>query len=135
MAELIRALNRCAEGRPALWRGDTDPSAFSWLDVDDAEHSTYAFVRWDTDGDGAVVCVANWTPVPRPGHRLGVPWAGDWEVVLDTDESRFWGSGHRGTTDGTLCAEPVMWQGQDQSVQVDLPPLAMVWFAARRPAP
>ncbi|MEY2974817.1 MAG: hypothetical protein RIR49_1237 [Actinomycetota bacterium] len=132
VAELIRVLNHVADERPALWRGDTDPSAFGWLDVDDAEHSTFAFVRWDTGGDGAVVCVANWTPVPRSGHRVGVPSAGEWEVVLDTDQSRFWGSGHRSPASVVLRAESIPWQGHEQSVQFDLPPLAMIWLADSR---
>lgn len=129
---LLRSLNGVAAAHPALWRRDTDPAAFTWLDVDDAEHSIFSFLRWD-GGDAAVVCVANWTPVPRPGHRLGVPWAGDWRVLLDTDDGRFWGSGHRGDGPSTVTAGDIAWQGHGHSVQIDLPPLAMVWLAADRP--
>lgn len=133
VGDLVRTLNSVAASHPALWRRDSDPTAFAWLDVDDAEHSIFSFLRWDDDGGSAVVCVANWTPVPRPGHRLGMPWAGDWRVVLDTDEGRFWGSGHRGRGPTTIAAGDIAWQGHGHSVQIDLPPLAMVWLAADRP--
>ena len=89
-------MNRCADAWPALWRRDTDPAGFQWLDADDAEHSMYSFLRWDDHGVAAVACIANFTPVPRPGYRVGLPWGGEWEVVLDTDAATWWGSGHRG---------------------------------------
>jgi 1,4-alpha-glucan branching enzyme len=129
--ELVQHLNHTADRWPALWRRDDDPGGFQWLDPDDAEHSIYAFLRWDEDGRTAVACLANFTPVPRYGYRLGVPWGGSWEVVADTDETRFWGSGARGTAT-PLDATAGDWQGQPWSVIVDLPPLAVLYVAAAR---
>ena len=69
-----------ADEWPALWRRDDEPGGFQWLDADDADHSIYAFVRWDTDGADAVVCIANFTPLPAtrlPGRAaLGRRLAG-----------------------------------------------------------
>ena len=74
--ELVRALNRVAAEWPALWQQDHVPWGFQWLDADDADHSMYSFLRWSADGREVVACVANMTPVPREGYRVGLPWAG-----------------------------------------------------------
>jgi len=130
--ELVRRLNGAAARHAPLWERDDDPTSFEWLEVEDADHSVYALLRWAGDGRAAVAAVANWTPVPRPGYRLGVPWGGEWQVLLDTDADEFWGSGARGTST-SATAEPIPWQGRDHSLVVDLPPLAMVWFGADAP--
>jgi 1,4-alpha-glucan branching enzyme len=130
--DLVVHLNRVADGWPALWRRDSEPGGFQWLDADDAEHSMYAFVRWDLDGVAAVACVANFTPVPRPGYRVGLPWGGDWEIVLDTDDAAWWGSAHRGAqTTVTASDEPA--QGCSSSGVLDIGPMSIVWLAARSP--
>ncbi|MEI6495828.1 MAG: 1,4-alpha-glucan branching protein GlgB [Actinomycetota bacterium] len=131
--DLVGTLNATAVQWPALWECDRDPAGFEWLDANDADHSVYAFVRWAARGAHAVVCIANFTPVPRPGYRVGVPWQGRWDVVLDTDDARFGGSAFGGTGATTLVSDPLAWQGQPASVVVDLPPLAAIWVAAHRP--
>jgi 1,4-alpha-glucan branching enzyme len=134
VSDLIGVLNTAADQWPAVWERDHDASSFEWLDADDAEHSVYSFLRWANHGLHAVVCVANLTPVPRPGHRIGVPWAGDWQVVVDTDAAWCGGSGYRGTG-STVAADSAMpWQGRPASVQVDVPPLGVLWLAAERPS-
>ena len=90
--DLLREVNRLEAEYPALWRLDHSPDGFRWIEANDADHSSYAFVRKGDDGDDAVVCAANLTPVPRHGCRLGVP-EGRWRVVLNTDDARWWGSG------------------------------------------
>jgi 1,4-alpha-glucan branching enzyme len=131
--DLLAELNRIADECPALWRRDTDPAGFQWLDADDAAHSLFAYLRWDVGGAAAVVGIANFTPVPRPGYRVGLPWGGPWEVVLDTDDPAWWGSGHRGGAVAvTGTAEP--WQQLGSSAVVDVGPMSVVWLAARSPA-
>lgn len=129
---LICDLNRAMDLEPALWTRDTDPTAFEWLEVADAEHSIYAFLRWSTDGTSALIGIANWTPVPRPGYRVGLPWGGEWSVILDTDDPRYWGSGHRGGQTSVQAHEEP-WQGRSRSASIDIPPLAMVWLSASAP--
>jgi 1,4-alpha-glucan branching enzyme len=131
--ELLRDLGRLAHDWSAMSDRQHDASSFQWLDADDAEHSVYAFLRWGVEGGDAMVCVANLTPVPRAGYRVGVPWAGTWQVIVDTDEGRFGGSGHRASAPQWLEAGTPLWQGQSASVVLDVPPLAVVWLAARRP--
>ena len=98
--DALQTINAACDAWPALWRRDDEPGGFQWLDANDADHSLYAFVRWDTDGADAVVCIANFTPLVRGGYRVGLPWAGEWKVILDTDMAAFWGSGHRGAGAG-----------------------------------
>ncbi len=133
VTELVGALNAAADRWPAVWERDADAGSFEWLDADDAEHSVYSFVRWADHGLHAVVCIANFTPVPRPGHRVGVPWDGDWQVVIDTDAAWCGGSGYRGVATAVPADPSLAWQGRPASVQVDLPPLAVLWLAAERP--
>lgn len=131
--QLVRHLGHTVGQWSGVWAREHDATAFAWLDADDAAHSVYAFLRWGLDGADAVVCVANLTPVPRPGYRVGVPWAGSWQVVVDTDEVRFGGSGYRASSPEWLEAGTLPWQGQPASVVMDVPPLAVVWLAIRRP--
>ncbi len=132
--DLVAALDAAADSWPAVWERDDDPAGFEWLDADDAEHSVYAFARWAIDGLHAVVCIANFTPVPRPGYRVGLPWPGEWEVVVDTDAAWCGGSGSRGGETVVRAELAMPWQGRPVSAQLDLPPLGVVWLAAHRPA-
>ena len=128
-ATLVRELNRLSELHAALWVHDTNSDGFEWLDAGDAEHSIYSFLRHGRPNDASVAVTANWTPVPRHGYRLGVPTGGNWQVVLDTDATQFWGGGLRdgshSPTVMTAAAQPA--QGQPCSIEIDLPPLAMLW--------
>ena len=78
-------------------------------------------------GDAAVACIANFTPVPRPGYRVGLPWSGEWQPVLDTDAAAWWGSGRR--TAGPIAADDEPWQSQRSSAVVDVGPMSMLWLA------
>ncbi len=131
--DLLADLNGVAAEWPALWERDHEPTGFQWLDADDAEHSVYGFLRWGHAGASAVACVANFTPVPRPGYRVGLPWAGEWDVLLDSDAPAYGGSGYRGGVAAVTSTTETRWQHQPASAVVDLPPLGVIWLAARRP--
>ena len=124
--ELLVTLNAIAAAEPALWTGDHAAGSFQWLDADDAEHSIYAFIRHGVDAK--VICIANFTPVPRRGYRVGAPVAGEWQVVMDTDGHRFGGSSYRGDVAAVQATSEVAWQGQANSMVVDLPPLGVLWL-------
>ncbi len=124
--DLLRELNAVEAGHAALWSGDTTPAGFAWLDANDRDSSVYAFMRLGSGGvTGVVACVANLTPVPRHGYRIGLPVPGRWDDVLNTDEERWGGTGvvqPEVHTDGTP------WQGQPDSAVLTLPPLAVRWL-------
>jgi 1,4-alpha-glucan branching enzyme len=130
--ELVRALNRVAAEWPGLHEQDHVPWGFQWLDADDAAHSVYAFLRWSADGNEVVACGANMTPVPREDYRIGLPWAGEWQVLLDTNATYFGGSGQGGSR-AVWAGDDEPHQGQPASAFLTLPPLAVVWLGARQP--
>jgi 1,4-alpha-glucan branching enzyme len=122
---LVRDLNRIYRATPALHVNDCRPEGFQWLEANDAEHSVYAWVRRGGPGDPAVVAVVNMTPVERR-WRLGLPAAGAWAEVLNTDAAVY-GGGNRGNLGGVV-AEAVPWHGQAQSAHVTLPPLSAIYL-------
>ena len=126
--ELVKAVNHVSQSHPALWERNHEPGGFQWLDADDADHSVYAFLRWSGDSRQVVACIANMTPVPREGYVVGLPWVGEWAVLLDTNATYFGGTGHHGTS--VALAERMPYQGQPASARLDLPPLSVVWLGS-----
>jgi 1,4-alpha-glucan branching enzyme len=123
---LVRDLNRLYRDEPALWELDSDPSGFWWLEPNDADDNVVAFARQSRGGERVLVFVANLSPVPREGYRLGLPRACRWKEALNTD-STFYGGSDVGNLGG-VEPEPVPWHGQQFSALVTLPPLAAVWL-------
>jgi 1,4-alpha-glucan branching enzyme len=127
--DLVRDLNRVYRSQPALWEEDFRPEGFEWLDADDSDQSVISFVRRTADGglDGAVVCVANLTPVPRQGYRVGLPAPGLWLELVNTDASEWGGSGIGNL--GAVHTEDLAWHGRPWSAAMTLPPLSVLWLA------
>ncbi len=122
---LIGDLNRLYRRLPALHARDCEPEGFRWLVVDDASQSVFAWLRLAPDAS-PVVCIVNFTPVPRADYRIGLPLAGRWVEVLNTDATAYGGSGLGNL--GTVTAEEVAAHGQPASAAFLLPPLAAVWL-------
>lgn len=123
--DLLVELNRLVVEWPALYARDHDPASFQWLDPDDAVRSTYAFLRWGVDGASAVACVANFSGQALAEYRVGVPWAGKWRLLLDSNV---------GAVDEVVTTTHQAWQGQPWSLVVAVPPLSVVWFGSERPS-
>ena len=130
LVALNRELNALYAGTPGLYASDPDPEGFRWIDLDNAEQSVFAFMRWDpSDPDAApLVCVFNATPVPRARYQIGVERPRVYRAVLDTDAVRFGGSGWGRCAQWTADAGP--WHGFAHSLRLDLPPLAAVFLSA-----
>ena len=96
--------------------------------------SKVAFTRWDLDGSAAVVCIANLKPVTRHGYRVGLPWGGRWDVIIDTDDASWWGSGHRGDEQRSVTGVDEAWQSLGSSALIDIGPMSMVWLGSKPPA-
>src|SRR5256714_3447051 len=122
---LVRDLNRLYRAEPALWEVDTEPSGFWWIEPNDADSNVIAFARRSTDGTRLVVFVANLSPVPRTGYRLGLPRSCRWREALNTD-STFYGGSDVGNLGG-VQPDPVPGHGQPVSAEITLPPLAPIW--------
>ena len=125
--QLVRDLNHLYRDTPALHVKDCDPDGFRWL-ASDAEQSVLAYARLGGPGDPPVVAICNFTPVERSNFRIGVPLAGRWDEVLNTDAA-IYGGGGRGNLGG-VDAEPAPHGDQPASMSVTLPPLAVVIFRA-----
>ncbi|MEO2091929.1 MAG: 1,4-alpha-glucan branching protein GlgB, partial [Gemmataceae bacterium] len=124
--QLVGDLNRLYRSEPALHELDTSPDGFEWVDADDADASVYTFLRKPKTGATRVLCVLNFTPVPRSGYRVGVPGPGYWREVLNTDAECYWG-GNVGNNGG-VQAEAVPCHGRPYSVVLTVPPLAGLYL-------
>lgn len=121
--KLVGDLNRLYREEPALHDQDDAPQGFQWLIGDDAINSVYAWLRWSKDGQPVLV-VANFTPVPRQSYRVGVPFAGRWSELLNSDADTYAGSNYG--NGGGAFTEEVPSHGQSLSLELNLPPLAVL---------
>jgi 1,4-alpha-glucan branching enzyme len=122
---LVGDLNRVYRETGALYQQDSDPAGFHWIDANDAAGNVYSFVRFGTDGS-ALACVANFSPVPHDQYRLGLPFEGKWDEVVNTDADIYFGSGVGNF--GSVVADATPWHAQPASAQVRVPPLGALWL-------
>jgi 1,4-alpha-glucan branching enzyme len=125
MQALVKQLNYLYKNEPALFDQDDTWDSFEWIDLHDADNSVFAFLRRARHGT-VIVFVINATPVVRAGYRVGVPAPGFWKEILNTDSGQYGGS-NAGNLGG-VEAEPTPWMGRPHSLQIMLPPLAVVAF-------
>jgi 1,4-alpha-glucan branching enzyme len=128
MQRLVRDLNHLYRSLPALHARDTEAEGFRWVVLDDSAQSVFAYLRYGRPGDPPVLVVFNATPVPRTAYRLGVPVAGLWREVLNTDSAIY--SGTNIGNAGAVDAEAVPSHGLAASVALTLPPLATIILRA-----
>ncbi|RKF26983.1 1,4-alpha-glucan branching protein GlgB [Micromonospora globbae] len=129
---LVGDLNRVYRDTPALWAQDTDPAGFRWIAGDDVANNTVSFIRIAPDGS-VLVCVANFSAVPLHDYRVGLPAAGTWREVLNTDAGVYGGSGVGNL--GEVRAEDVPWHGLPASAALQVPPLGVLWLRPDDQAP
>ncbi len=126
LQRLMRDLNRLYRELPALYELDFESGGFAWSDCHDADQSVLSYLRYARDG-ACILVALNFTPVPRQGYRLGVPRAGGWRELLNSD-SAFYGGSDLGNGSG-LAARPQAHLGFPASLDLTLPPLAAVILA------
>lgn len=127
LRDLVARLNALYRAEPALW--DDNHTGFEWIEANDGEHNTIAYLRRGRSEDGEdrqLVCVTNFAGVPHEGYRVGLPAGGEWEEVLNTDAEEFGGSGVVNL--GSVEAEDTPWMGRPYSVELRVPPLGAVWL-------
>lgn len=120
---MLRDLNRLYASEPALHAKDTEPGGFQWLVGDDAENSVFAFLRRGGEGPPLAV-VLNLTPDPRHDYRLGMPLAGTWREIFNSDAGIYGGAdiGNGGSVEANGAAM----HGQPHSANLSLPPLGAI---------
>lgn len=124
IVQWLSDLNAYYRKEPALYEGDHDPACFEWLDASDSAASILSYFRKSKDGSSWVLAICNFTPVLRVGYRMGVPLPGFWREALNSDAHEYGGSGQGNW--GGLWSEEQPWHGRPHSIQVTLPPLAVV---------
>ncbi|HTA43367.1 MAG TPA: 1,4-alpha-glucan branching protein GlgB [Bryobacteraceae bacterium] len=130
---LVRELNRLYRSQPALYEVDFDHTGFEWIDFADVEKSVIAFMRHASDPEECIVFACNFTPVPRQNYLIGVPVAGHYEEIFNTDAAIFGGSNMGNYSGVTTLSPPQRAHGRPYAISVTLPPLAVVAFKCPRP--
>ncbi|QAU22791.1 1,4-alpha-glucan branching protein GlgB [Dyella sp. M7H15-1] len=128
MQQLVSDLNRLLHQEPALHQRDHDPGGFAWVVGDDTHSSVYAFLRYGSEGAAPLLVVCNFTPQIRDDYRIGVPEAGLWREVCNTD-SRYYGGSNVGNG-GEVRAQNIPCRGYAYSLNLRLPPLATLMLRA-----
>jgi 1,4-alpha-glucan branching enzyme len=109
----------------ALWSQDHEPAGFGWIDADDVTGNVFSFLRYGVDGS-VVACVANFSAVPHEQYQLGLPRAGRWDEVINTDAEVYFGSGV-GNFGGVDAVDGES-HGLPASVRLRVPPLGALWL-------
>jgi 1,4-alpha-glucan branching enzyme len=124
---LVRDLNHLYRNQPPLFANDFDGAGFDWIDWNDRDNSVLSWVRYDRQGH-ALICVTNFTPIVRHGYRIGVPAAGTYGELLNTDAEAYGGTGVRNTD---MQSNAESWHGKPFSMWITIPPLATLIIAAK----
>ena len=136
----LKDLNALYRATPALY--NEDPSGFEWIDFSDWQQTVASYLRKPkansepkkgrkgpkkdaVNAAGEVVFVFNFTPVPRTEYRIGLPAAGTWRVLLNSDDERFGGSGLWGAASVEATADEPK-HGRPASAALDIPPLGVL---------
>ena len=130
LLDYVRDLNHLYASEPSLYEVDFEYTGFQWIDFQDANGSTIAFQRKAKNPDDYLIFALNFTPVPRLGVRLGVPEAVFYKEVLNSDAWMYGGS-NMGNSGGVI-ARAEEWAGWPCSIEVTLPPLAVVVLKPQR---
>ncbi len=123
---LVRDLNRLYQSNDSLWEVDGEPAGFQWIDADNASENIVSFIRRSPATGKELVSVCNFSPLLRESHKLGLPKAGEYRLVVNTDAKTYGGSGVKVAESITAAEIPL--HGQQYSATVTLPPLATLWF-------
>ncbi|MCC7033702.1 MAG: 1,4-alpha-glucan branching protein GlgB [Acidobacteria bacterium] len=126
----VKDLNHVYVSAPALWERDDVPEGFQWIDCHDHENSILSLVRRGRDASSHVVAVVNFTPVPRHGYRVGVPEAGAYHEVLNSDAGVYGGSNVG--NGGEVRTGAVSAHGFPQSLALTVPPLGFLLLEGLR---
>jgi 1,4-alpha-glucan branching enzyme len=122
----VKALNHLYKTEPALYEKSFESSGFEWIDGGNANDSILIYGRRGHDAKDDLIIILNMTPNPHHASRVGVPAAGNWKEIFNSDDKEYWGSGM--VTTKTAKSEKEYWHGKENSILVDLPPLSAVVF-------
>ncbi len=123
----MKDLNSVYRRFPAFYENDFSGEGFEWIDANDSQNSVFGFMRYDKERNQKVLAIANLTPVPRHNYRIGVPDDVRWVEIFNSDATQYGGSGMGNM--GGVEPHPVPYHEKNQSINIVLPPLAIVMFS------
>ncbi|OIP29978.1 1,4-alpha-glucan branching enzyme [bacterium CG2_30_54_10] len=124
--QLVTHLNWLYRSEPSLFQRDHEGEGFEWIDLRDSDSSIVSWIRRADNHDDLTVFIGNFTPISRSLYRMGVPRPGYYREILNTDSETYFGSNIGNY--GGAWAEPLPWQNQPYSIQIELPPLGLLGF-------
>jgi 1,4-alpha-glucan branching enzyme len=133
MSETVKALNHLYRDEPALYEKAFDFTGFEWIDGGNANDSILVYGRMGYDSKNDLVIILNMTPVPRYNYRIGVPAAGSWKEIFNSDAKKLWGSGI--INYDAVKSDAERWHGKANSINITIPPLGAVVFKKLPDAP
>ena len=124
MQEWVKDLNTVYKQEAALYENDFDANGFEWIANNDYEQSVITYIRKGRDAKSALIVICNFTPMVRYNYRLGIPFAGTYKEVLNSDGSVYWGSNVGNA--GQVSSDPVRFNQFNDSISLTVPPLAIL---------
>ncbi len=121
--EYVKDFNHLYLDERALWTHDFDGSGFEWIDCNDNLRSIYSFIRKSDNKEDTLIFICNFTPEPRMGFRIGVPFEGKYIEIFNSDSPKYGGSGI--VNPEPMYSEKIEYNGREDSIWLDLPPLAV----------
>ena len=128
---LITDLNRFYSQNRFLCQSDYDQQSFQWINAHDANSSVLSLVRFGRQPEEVLLVVANFTPVPRPAYRVGVPREGLWVEVLNTNSQKYGGTGEGNPQ--AVKSNPIRWDGRPHAIDLSLPGMTTLFFLLAPP--
>ncbi|MDP5093244.1 MAG: 1,4-alpha-glucan branching protein GlgB [Polaribacter sp.] len=123
---LVKDLNKLYKKEPAMYQKQFSHEGFEWIDHGDHQNSVMTYIRKGENEKDNVIVVLNLTPIPRENYRIGIPKAGTLKEIFNSDAKKYFGSGS--FKNKNLTSEVREWNGREHSLELDLPPLAMMAF-------
>lgn len=129
----VKDLNKLYKSEPAFYELDVEPEGFEWMSCDNADDSIVSFVRRSKKADETLFIVCNFTPVAREEYHLGVPFAGTYKEIFNSDDVKYGGSGHLNPR--SKRSKKFEWDGKENSIQVTVPPLGISVYRCKMAKP
>jgi 1,4-alpha-glucan branching enzyme len=122
----VKDLNHFIKTKPALYEKSFAADGFEWVAYDDSQNSIVSYLRKGEAGTNPLLVVCNFTPAVHRGYRIGVPSAGKWQEVFNTDSAEYNGSGIGNPNKITTLEQAL--HGKTQALEITIPPLSVVVF-------
>lgn len=125
MKECVKGLNNLYRSEGALFDKQFSPEGFEWIDTSDRGNAVIVYARKGFNEKENLFVVLNFTPVPHSNYRIGIPAAGTYVEVFNSDKQEYWGSG---ALNGEVFTQAIASHGKENSIELTLPPLGAIVF-------